>query len=132
VCPPELRVLAAPFAVRTDLSNEVQPDVIVTRYVDLTAKNLPVPPLLAVEALSPSTRLSDLNLKRAHYERLGVPSYWILDPVEPGSLTVHELSTQGGYVRHTIMTGDEVFEAERPFPVTVVPARLLDGLRPSP
>jgi hypothetical protein len=31
-----------------------------------------------------------------------------------------------------MITGDEVFEAERPFPVTVVPARLLDGLRPSP
>jgi len=60
-CPPDMRVLLAPFAVQTAFDSEVQPDVIVTRYVDLTPKNLPVAPLLAVEVLSRSTRLVDLT-----------------------------------------------------------------------
>ena len=73
----------------------MQPDVIVTRFTDLTPKNLPVAPSLAVEVLSRSTRLVDRNLKKAHYERIGVPSFWILDPAEPGALIVFELDAAG-------------------------------------
>ena len=130
LCSHDLRVLVAPFAVQTAFDSEVQPDVIVTRYGDLTEKNLPVAPLLAVEVLSRSTRLVDLNLKKAHYERIGVASYWILDPTEPGTLTVFELDDQGRYQQVAHVVGDEELVAERPFPVAVVPARLLDGLRP--
>ncbi len=50
------------------------------RYVDLTLKNLPVAPVLAVEVLSASTELNDLNNKKAAYERMGTPSYWVVDP----------------------------------------------------
>jgi Uma2 family endonuclease len=130
--PPDLRVLTAPFAVRTASDSEVQPDVLAARYTDLTltAKNLPVAPVLAVEVLSPSTRLKDRNLKKAHYERIGVASYWILNPTEPGALTVFELDAVGHYQQVAHVEGDEEFAATRPFPVTVVPARLLDGLRP--
>ena len=128
--PPDVRVLPAPFAVRTAFDSEVQPDVFVARYVDMTDKNLPVAPLLAVEVLSPSTRLKDRNLKKAFYERIGVASYWILDPAEPGALTAFELDDAGQYVQIAHVVGDEEFRAVRPFPVTVVPARLLDGLRP--
>ena len=130
ICPPDMRVLLAPFAVQTAFDSEVQPDVIVTLYTDLTPKNLPVAPLLAVEVLSRSTRLVDLNLKKAHYEWIGVASYWILDPTEPGSLTVFELDDGGRYQEVAHIVGDEEFAAERPFAITVVPARLLDGLRP--
>jgi Uma2 family endonuclease len=116
--------------VRTAFDSEVQPDIIVARYTDLTPKNLPVAPLLAVEVLSRSTRLKDLNLKKAHYERIGVASYWILDPAEPGALTVFELDADGRYQEVAYVEGDEEFVAARPIPVTIVPARLLDGLRP--
>lgn len=129
-CPPDLRVLAAPFAVQTALDSEVQPDVIVARYVDFRSKNLPVAPLLAVEVLSRSTRLKDLNLKKAHYERIGVASYWVLDPAEPGTLTAFELDHEGRYRQIAHVEADEEFAATRPFLVTVVPACLLDGLRP--
>jgi len=36
----------------------------------------------------------------------------------------------GAYVQVGHAVGDEPHAAERPFPVTVVPARLLDGTRP--
>jgi Uma2 family endonuclease len=130
-CPSDLRVLMAPFAVQTALDSEVQPDVIVARYGDLRLQNLPVAPLLAVEVLSRSTALHDRNTKKAHYERMGVPSYWLLDPTEPGGLTVFELADDGRYVELAEVSGEAEFRAERPFAVTVIPARLLDGLRPS-
>lgn len=130
VCPADLRVLIAPFAVRTSLTNEVQPDVLVARYSDLTEANLPVAPELAVETLSRSTKLKDRTLKKAHYERLGVASYWILDPSDPGGLEVYELGEDGAYTLAASVTGDEVLPIRRPFPVEISPARLLDGLRP--
>ncbi|HET9255068.1 MAG TPA: Uma2 family endonuclease [Pseudonocardiaceae bacterium] len=128
-CPGELYVLAAPFAVRTDNSNEVQPDVLVARFDELTEKNLPTAPVLAVEVLSPSGRLIDLNLKRAHYQRLGTPSYWVLDPDVP-DLLVLELDPAGEYQEIARVSGEAAFEARQPFKVRVVPAELLGRLRP--
>jgi Uma2 family endonuclease len=128
-CPREYRVMIAPFALQMANDSEVQPDVLVTRYTDLTPKILPVAPLLAVEVLSHSTALHDRNTKKAYYARIGVPAYWLLDPTEPGSLTVFEL-VDDDYRPVAQVAGDEAFDAERPFPVRIVPARLLDGLRP--
>ncbi|MDN5747614.1 MAG: Uma2 family endonuclease [Pseudonocardia sp.] len=128
-CPRDKRVMIAPFAVQTAFDNEVQPDVLVTRFTDLTSKHLPVPPLMVAEVLSRSTQLHDRNTKKAHYERMGVPTYWLLDPTEPGSLTVFE-HTGGSYEQVAHVVGDERYGSQRPFPVTVVPARLLDGTRP--
>ncbi|MGH3511666.1 MAG: Uma2 family endonuclease [Pseudonocardiaceae bacterium] len=128
VCPDELYVLAAPFAVQTDVSNEVQPDVLVARFDELTDKNLPAAPVLAVEVLSPSGRLIDLNLKRAAYQRMGTPSYWVLDPDVP-DLLVLELDDDGQYQEMARVTGDDVFEARRPFNARIVPNELLGRLR---
>ncbi|MGH3825408.1 MAG: Uma2 family endonuclease [Pseudonocardiaceae bacterium] len=128
-CTAEFRVLPAPFGVRTSVRNELQPDILVARYADLTPKNLPVAPVLAVEVLSVSTALNDLNNKKAAYERMGTLSYWVLDPELPGRLTVFELDSRGRYAEVASVSGDEKFTTERPFPITIVPARLLDGLR---
>jgi Uma2 family endonuclease len=128
-CPADLYVIGAPFAVQTDTSNEVQPDVLVARFAELTDKNLPAAPVLAVEVLSSSGRLIDLNLKRAHYQRLGTPSYWVLDPDVP-DLLVLELDAGGQYQEVVRVVGEAVFEAHQPFKVCVVPAELLGRLRP--
>jgi Uma2 family endonuclease len=129
-CPRHLRVVIAPFALRTADDSEVRPDILVGRFADLQgAKRLTVAPLLAVETLSRSTRLHDGNTKKAFYERIGVPSYWLLDPTEPGSLTVFALR-DGTYEQVAHVEGDEAYTAVEPFPVTMVPARLLDGTRP--
>jgi Uma2 family endonuclease len=127
VCPDDLHVLAAPFAVRPKIDTEVQPDVLVARDADLTDKLLPVAPLLAVEVLSPSTALIDINSKKAAYQRMGAPSYWLIDPLEP-RLTVFELDQSGVYEQIAEVKGEDAFEAEHPFPVRVVPADLLGTL----
>jgi Uma2 family endonuclease len=124
VCPEGLEVLLAPFGVRPSETTELQPDVLVFREDDVTSRGLPVAPLLAVEVLSPSTKLVDLNTKKAVYQRMGVPSYWVLDPLEL-ILTVFELDGSGfHYEKVAEVSGDKAYEATQPFPVRIVPAEL--------
>lgn len=123
-CAEDLEVLHAPFDVVLAEDTVVQPDLLVARRTDLTERDLPTAPLLAVEILSPSTRRIDLMLKRSRYEAAGCRSYWVLDPEVP-SITAWELH-DGAYELVGEASGDESVTLERPFPVTVTPARLLD------
>ena len=122
-CPPELEVLLAPYEVRLADDTAVQPDLLVARRADTTERNLPTAPLLVVEVASPSTRLVDLNLKKARYEAAGCPSYWVLDP-ETSSLIAWELRS-GAYAVVAEVTGDDPFVATQPYPVTVVTSSLV-------
>jgi Uma2 family endonuclease len=114
-------VLAAPTDVVLAEDTGVQPGLLVARREDFTDQALPTPPLLAVEVLSPSTRLVDLNLKMARFERAGVASYWVVDPDVP-RLVAWELR-EGRYVE---VAGDEAWTASTPYAVTVRPSQLLD------
>ena len=102
----------------------MQPDVLVARRADLVGAKLLARPLLAVEILSPSTRLFDLNLKRARYERAGVASYWAIDPEELW-LRAWELR-EGEYVEVAHVAGSDSWAASSPYAVTVTPGRLAD------
>lgn len=121
----DLKVVGAPFAVRPSHTTEVQPDLLVARRAELTKTHLPTAPLLAIEVLSSSTAAYDIKLKKYVYQCLGVPSYWVIDPLVP-QLMVFELGDTGEYSLVAKVSGVEGFEAERPFPVRVVPADLLD------
>ncbi|WP_103348801.1 Uma2 family endonuclease [Amycolatopsis sp. CA-128772] len=122
-CRPDFEVVGAPFAVHSGDKVELQPDVLVGLDEDFTDKDLPAPPVLAVEVLSPSTAIHDLNTKKAVHERLGTGSYWVID--EEPALTVFELDAGGHYPQVAKAAGDEVAELERPFPVRNVPRELL-------
>ncbi|MCW2909217.1 MAG: hypothetical protein JWL68_4006 [Actinomycetia bacterium] len=116
--------------MRPDTSNEVQPDVLVARYSDLTKDDLPRAPVLAVEVISPTSRLRDAHLKKAVCARLGSPSFWLADPArDQPSLTVFELAG-GAYREVACVAGDEAWTATQPFPVQVIPADLVRGLQP--
>jgi Uma2 family endonuclease len=118
------KVMIAPFDWLIGARTSFEPDVLVARRADIGKHNLSVPPLLAVEVLSPSTRRIDLVLKRDAYASAGVASYWIVDPEVP-SVTALRLE-DGVFVEEASASGDGSFTASSPFPVTVVPARLLD------
>ena len=126
-CPKDLTALPAPFTVQVSSKTEVQPDVLVGRRADFTDKLLPVAPLLAVEVLSPSTGIRDLTIKKNAYERMGVVSYWVIDPQEP-VLAVFELDAEGCYQQVAEVQGEKPFDATLPFPVRIVPAELLGTL----
>jgi Uma2 family endonuclease len=54
--PQDLKVLIAPFDVALSERTVLEPDILVARRSDVTLKDLPTAPVLAVEVLSPSTR----------------------------------------------------------------------------
>jgi Uma2 family endonuclease len=124
-CPPGLQVLVAPLDVALAEDSVLQPDVLVARRSDLTDRDLPAAPVLAVEVASPSTLRIDVTLKMARYESAGCPSYWVVDPAEP-SLTVWELR-DGEYAEIARVLGEQEYAAGAPYPVTVSPGRLVTG-----
>jgi Uma2 family endonuclease len=113
-------------AVELGPQTEFDPDLVVVRMDQIGGAKFTEPPLLVVEIRSPSTALVDLNRKKAAYERFGVPSHWIVNPDPPQpELTVFEL--RDGRYAHVATTGP--FTADRPFTVSIDPARLTAGLR---
>lgn len=127
-CPPELAVMVAPFDVVLANDTVFEPDVLVAGRSRLTDRELPGVPELAVEVLSPSTRLVDLHVKRERFAESGCPSFWVVDPIarpEEARLTAWELGADGRYERIAEVTGDKEFHATLPYPVTVVPAALV-------
>jgi Uma2 family endonuclease len=127
VCPPQYEVFVAPFAVVLANDTVMQPDVLVARVADLTESELPAPPVLAVEVLSPGSGIVDLNLKPRRLARGGTPSYWVVEPsTDPvkAKLTVWEL-VRGSYEQVAEVVGEQPFAATAPYPVTVVAADLV-------
>ena len=72
----------SPGAVRLDSHGYVETDLYVVPAVGGKRPRVDVPVselLLAVEVLSPSSAQNDRFAKRRHYQRHGVPEYWIVD-----------------------------------------------------
>ncbi len=120
--PPDLLVAVSSLDFRPTRSVSLRPDLLICRRSDAGPHLLQSPPLLAVEVLSPSTRTTDVVLKRALYEQHRVPSYWLLDPTHH-ELTVLEL-TDSGYACRAVVQAKEPFQATNPFPITLTPAAL--------
>jgi Uma2 family endonuclease len=127
------RVLVVPnVGVRVAAVTALEPDVVVMQVEDVEEDCLTRPPLLVAEVLSPDSVLRDLNLKKAVYERFGIPSYWVVDPdLERPGLRAFELNDDGVYAEVAHVTGAEAFRAVRPFSVEIVPDRLVAKLRRS-
>jgi Uma2 family endonuclease len=127
---PEHMVVFPNVGLRTAASSALEPDVVVADVDDVGGVRLTRPPLLVAEVLSPCSVLRDLNLKKAVYERFGIPSYWVVDPdLDRPALYAFELNDQGVYAEVAHVTGAETFRAVRPFSVEIVPGRLVTKLR---
>lgn len=122
---PDTLVIPAPYDWRVEATGEsFQPDVTVVRRVDVEPHGpLTATPLLVVEVVSPGREDQDRTIKRARYEALGVPGYWIVDPAGP-ALTELRRSAQGRYVEWATAHGDETFTTAEPFPAELTPTAL--------
>ncbi len=121
----DLKVFTAPYDWKLSESTVFEPDLLVFRRSDYDPDGpFTGTPLLVVEVLSPSTADTDRTLKRFEYEKAGAPAYWLVDPVEPGLTVLHLVD--GTYQEVATVRGEEAYEADQPFPVTVVPARLVE------
>ena len=127
-CPEELDVLWPPYVIRPSLDTELRPDVQVAWDEDIEGEVVLDAPELVVEIVDPSSTINDLNNKKAAYERMGVPHYWVLDPARP-ALLVYELVDEC-YAVAAEVVAEEPYETEEPFPVRVVLTELL-GRHPS-
>jgi Uma2 family endonuclease len=123
-CPGEMEVLSTPTDTVLADDTVVQPDALVVRKTDLVGRRLTATPLLVVEILSPSTRLIDLNLKKARYERAAVTSYWVVDP-DRLRLTAWELR-DGVYVEVADVGVGGEWAASSPYSLMVRPGAFAD------
>ena len=122
-CPADLEVFLVPFDVVLARDTVLEPDLLVARRADLTERNLPAVPVLAVEVLSPSTRRFDLLLKRSRLEAAGCEHYWVVDADEPSVLAWRLVD--GRYSEASRAAGDEPFVVRDPYPVSFVPTDLV-------
>jgi len=84
--------------------------------------------VLVAEVRSPGVAI--LGRKRAEYELFGVESYWVVVPdLDKPEVIGFELAG-GRYREAAHVAGDEVFAADRPFRVEVIPSRLVARLQP--
>lgn len=91
------------------------PDLVVLRpeHLELTQRRLTItlempPPRLIVEVISPGKTNQDRNYihKRAQYAAIGVPEYWLIDPIRR---TVMVLVLEGELYREAgVFSGDGV------------------------
>lgn len=82
------------------------------------------PPLLVVEVLSESTKTADYRAKRAEYNVLGIPEYWIVDPLE-AKLSVLTL-IEGWYEVAEFHGGDRIQSSTFP-ELTLTTEQVLQG-----
>lgn len=122
--PDHLEMLPGPFNVVLAEDTVMQPDILVAGKSDLTEDDLPGPPVLAVEILSPSTRRFDLILKRSRFEAAGVSQYWVVDPDKPSIVAWTLRDSRYGEPEHA--AGDEQFIATEPFELRIAPSELVD------
>jgi len=116
-CPSHLRVSGGPINLDIGARRHLEPDLAVKRVEDFDrAESVP---LLVVEVLSPSNWRHDAHRKREVYRELGVPSYWLVDPLE-STVTVLDL-VDGDYVETARVGPCDVVEVTNPFPVRIAP-----------
>ena len=64
------------------------------------------------------------------YERFGIESYWIVIPEARQPELIAFQLRDGHFEQVAHVTGEQVFRAERPFPIELAPASLVADLLP--
>jgi Uma2 family endonuclease len=125
-CPPRFEAVLSPvdWIVRRDPHPLVlQPDIMVVHSIDTVGPKLTMPPVLAVEVLSPSNPERDAVWKRGVYAEAGVAHYWLADP-NTGEVAVLHLDGDA-YVETTRATAGIATTLTEPFALTIEPSALV-------
>jgi len=119
-CPPEYEALQDPGWLLTPDGPYRVPDVVVVQRHHARGPHLLVPPILAIEVLSPHERP---EVKLTEFAAAGLDHYWTFD-LTTEVLTVYERADQEYVIRATATPG-HVLHVEQPFPIDVDPGELL-------
>ena len=104
-------VFGSRTTMRVDDENGYEPDVLFIRADRLSIldlKDAKAPVDLAVEIVSPTSGKRDRETKFEGYERVGVPEYWLIDPVRREAAFYRldgEAYQPGGAYRAVALTG---------------------------
>ncbi|MFD9733378.1 Uma2 family endonuclease [Umezawaea sp. NPDC059074] len=128
-CPDDMEVLPAPLDVVLAEDTVFIPDIVIGYRTAFTTRALMGPPVLAVEVHSKSTRLVDLELKRARLQQAGCPNYWLVDTEEPHLRCL--ALRDGVYEEVALSVGDEEVFLSEPFKLRITAASLVSS-HPSP
>ena len=117
-CPDEF-VINVGQAILIGRHNQLRPDVVLIHAEG--AGRSPVLPgdvPLAVEVVSRSSKSADRELKLKKYAHVGIPSYWIIDPLaERVAFTQFRLGPDGAYQRG--VETDELVTVDQPWEITL-------------
>lgn len=120
--PPGIHAFGSNLGFCYEESFYALPDVAVVSEDALDQRGMRAAPILVVEVLSPTTRLTDRLLKAELYARHGVVSYWLVDTDER-SVTALSLR-EGEYVETArVVESGSVVLAE-PLPIAIDVAAL--------
>lgn len=120
--PDEFNVLTGPgINLNTELTRHRIPDLAVFDAERPAQGYYAVPPVLAVEIVSPESVFRDNHTKRREYAAFGVPSYWIINPLPEKTGLIELRLEDGEYQEVTQVYGEDTFETDLPFPVKLVP-----------
>ncbi|APB34575.1 Uncharacterized protein conserved in cyanobacteria [Gloeomargarita lithophora Alchichica-D10] len=113
-----------------DLDTVRIPDVLVMQQTDwVTLQNksavidfdLPAP-LLVVEVVSPSTKMTDYRAKRTEYAARDIPEYWIVDPLD---MKITVLTNSDGWFDPQEFTDDHLIQSPTFPELNFTPAQML-------
>jgi Uma2 family endonuclease len=116
---PEEFVLNIEQAVRIGPRTELMPDVVLVH--EEGAGGSPVRPadvLLVVEVVSKSSQVHDREYKLKQYAHVGIPNYWIVDPLA-ARVTFSQFALGDDGVYRSIVETDELITVHRPWEVTL-------------
>lgn len=121
-CPGEFLVIPGNPGVGFDRSYRVPDLIVVDRQTWREQRREPgfFDPrdvLLAVEVVSPDSKIRDRVVKPMQYAKVGIPSYWRLE-TDPISLTAYRLGG-GEYVESGTWRPGEIAHLDTPFPVAI-------------
>ena len=105
-------VLGSRTTMKVDDENGYEPDVLfirADRLGILDVKDAKQAVDVAVEVISPTSGKRDRETKFEGYQRIGVPEYWLIDPIRR-SATFFRLDAEGRY--RAVPLADGVFESE--------------------
>jgi Uma2 family endonuclease len=97
--------------VRTGETKSRIPDLVILSEIQreairtMSCAVLEVPPILAVEIVSPGNSQDDYRYKRSEYAVREIPEYWIVDPIQS---KVSVLLLVEGFYEVTEFTGNQV------------------------
>ena len=131
-CSPDEFILNVEQSLLISRRNELRPDVAVIRVeAALSSPVLPSDVPLVVEILSKSSRKFDRDGKLKKYAYVGIPAYWIIDPLAD-RVTFTQYSLDAGGVYQCLLQTDELVTVHQPWEITLdLPAwtRKRDHLR---